>query len=62
MAQKTIIRLKISSFADREKIIAALANSGYAVWVEEEQKERHHTAVDYYVCFKLKPYTPEGGK
>ena len=39
------VRLEIPARYDREKIVTALANSGYCVWVEEESDgmfvERH---------------------
>lgn len=42
------IRLTISYQSDREKIISALANSGYKVWVEEDFEMDGFT-----VCFDL---------
>lgn len=34
--REKIIKLNIQSYYDREKIIIALTNSGYKVWVEEK--------------------------
>lgn len=45
-----IIKVKINSFLDREKMIVALANSGYSVYVEETTGTFSHT---FYVCFSL---------
>jgi hypothetical protein len=50
--KKKIIRLKINAYADREKIIPALANSGYKVWVEKEDTILFSN--DYFICFELK--------
>ena len=47
-----IIRLKINTYTDREKIVQALANSGYKVWVHE--KKRQILGDDFYVCFHLR--------
>ena len=40
-------RFKIQSHDDREKMVTALANSGYKVWVEEKA---HLYQKEYYVC------------
>lgn len=46
------IKLKIQHWDDRERIILALANSGYRVWTEIEE---HLTSSDiYYVIFEIK--------
>lgn len=45
------VRLKVQNYDDREKMIIALANSGYCVWVEEE-KIPHHISSQYYVVFE----------
>jgi hypothetical protein len=51
MSDKTI-RLKIQSHDDREKIVTALANSGYSVYVEEEEK---FIGSNFFVVFSKKP-------
>lgn len=48
-----IIKLPIPYSADRERLISALANSGYKVWVEEEDDDSYATAL-FTVCFELK--------
>lgn len=45
------IKLKIPYSADREKIVLALANSGYKVWVEEQKFDIDPT--EFYVVFKI---------
>jgi len=47
--QKTI-KLKIHAQEDRLNIIAALANNGYKVWVEEEKDNIYN--VTYFVIFE----------
>jgi hypothetical protein len=44
------IKLKIQSYIDREKIVMALANSGYDVHVEYEEVSCHVTG-NYFVIF-----------
>lgn len=46
------VKLKIQYQDDREKLISALANSGYKVWVEEVDDLIANTI--YYVVFELK--------
>jgi len=45
------IRLKIQYCIDRENMVTALANSGYKVWVEEEEDNLRNKT--YYVIFEL---------
>ena len=47
---KKEIRLKIKAQADREAIVIALANNGYKVWVEKEEKTSETT---YIVVFEI---------
>ena len=51
MKNKTI-KIPIPYHADREKIVMALANSGYKVWVIEEDDSVATTL--FTVCFELK--------
>jgi hypothetical protein len=44
------IKLKIQACADRERMILALANSGYKVWTEEERDNLLNST--YYVVFE----------
>jgi hypothetical protein len=46
-----IIKLKINAYVDRERIITALANSGYHVWVEEMINDNNYRR-DFFVCFE----------
>jgi len=48
-----IIKLKTQFNDDREKIICALANSGYKVWVEIEQHQQWEGGNKYYVIFEV---------
>lgn len=50
--KEKIIKLKIMSFDDRQNIVTALANSGYKVWVKEEDNGAIE-GTDYYVYFEL---------
>lgn len=49
--KETTIKVLVQGYTDREKMITALANSGYPVWVEEETKH-HCTASRCFVCFE----------
>ncbi len=52
------ISVKIESASDRMKMIEALANNGYKVWVEERNKLQYSlTCGDFYVCFEMKGET-----
>ena len=44
-----ICELKIPNWADREKIILALANSGYMVSVEERKLEKWGISGEHFV-------------
>jgi hypothetical protein len=46
---KKIIVLNIQGCEDREKVVTALANSGYFVRVREVEKSWHSTETDYFV-------------
>lgn len=46
------IRLNIQYGDDRSKMVQALANSGYAVWVEEEERRAFQSFKRHYVCFE----------
>ena len=48
--QRSIIRLEIPAYHDREKIVQALANSGYNVYVSEVKGELLDDK--FYVCFE----------
>lgn len=49
-----IIKLNIQSCDDREKMVTALADSGYHVWVEREELDSWAApSVLYYVCFEI---------
>lgn len=53
--EKKIIKLKMPSCSDREKMVTALANSGYACWVEKEVMKSFPYNTDYYICFEQLP-------
>ena len=46
-----IVKLKINSYAEREKVISGLAQSGYSVWVEEV-KNKYPYASNFIVNFE----------
>jgi len=46
-----VVKLKIKAYVDRERIITALANSGYHVWVEEVKDDFTYQTT-YFVCFE----------
>jgi hypothetical protein len=49
------IRLNIQNYDDREKMVTALANSGYHVWVEKVEPDYRAIPDNlYYVCFENK--------
>jgi hypothetical protein len=50
--RKRTVKLKIDSWADRQKIQHALASSGYKVWVEYKTRGLIHT--DWFICFEIK--------
>lgn len=47
--KKKIIKVLINPYDDREKMISALAQNGYKVWVEEK---KIHWDTNYYVVFE----------
>ena len=50
-----VVRLNIQSFNDREKMVTALANAGYHVWVERVEPDSWaEYYASYYVCFEVK--------
>jgi hypothetical protein len=51
MEIKKTIRLLINSYADREKVIIGLVNSGYFVRVVEEEIPNSYSK-NYFVCIK----------
>jgi len=53
MKKGTSIKLEISYQEDREKMVSALASSGYKVRVEEE-KEYGWEDTKYFVVFEIK--------
>lgn len=48
------IKLKINNGADRERMVTALANSGYRVCVIREKQLLSLYNEDFYVCFEIK--------
>lgn len=48
-----VIRLKVQDADCREKMITALAGSGYKVWVEKEMEEGSLYSARFFVCFEL---------
>ena len=54
MKKEKKIKLKIPYQQDREKLILALANSGYKVWVDIEYHQQWEGGDIYYICFELK--------
>lgn len=44
-----IIRINVNAHVDRDRMVLALANSGYSVWVEYENQ--FTSKAKYYVCF-----------
>lgn len=47
------IKLNIQSYDDRQKMVTALANSGYHVWVDREVDSWAAPRDLYYVCFEI---------
>ena len=43
-------KVKIQAYIDRQRMIEALVNSGYRVWVEEVTVKSMTT--NYYVCWR----------
>ena len=50
---KEEIKIEIPCYRDREKLISALANSGYKVRVKEEKGE-HSWITHYFIVFETK--------
>ena len=48
---KEEIKLRIQNQDDREKIVLALVNNGYRVWVEEDDYSQSKTL--FYVIFEI---------
>lgn len=49
MKDKEIIRLEIAAYTNREKMVLALTESGFKVWIEQKQAQM---GFDYFVCFE----------
>jgi len=49
-----LIKLKIQSYEDREKIVTALANSGISVKIIEEKDKIRIATTNYFVVFDYK--------
>lgn len=47
------IKLKIQNAIDREKMVQALANSGYNVRIEEEEDKEWRYRQNYFVVFNI---------
>ena len=54
--QRSVIRLEIPSYYNREKIVHALADSGYNVYVSEVKGELLDDK--FYVCFETTRHKP----
>ena len=52
-----IVKIKISGYTQRTNVVAALAENGYKVWIEEVDK--FPSGEDYVVCFELKEASNE---
>ena len=46
------IKLNIQAHADRSNMIVSLANAGYKVWIEEQERRGFEAFRRYYVCFE----------
>ena len=55
------LKLNVQYYVDREKMVLALANSGYKVWVEEEKIPHAISGTNFFVCFNLKDKTEYSG-
>lgn len=49
-----IMKLEIPNFEDRNRIVRALANSGYPCWIAEEKDENRLAGWKYFVLFDTK--------
>ena len=49
---KTIAELHIQDWTDRQNVVAALANAGYFVAVEQREKNPYSVSREYYVIVK----------